>query len=113
MKAHLTRGVRLEIYFPEDTMHKHVLVHKWLFEAARWIGISGGAMYKEVAGFGRHGELRDGGIFDDDRTVPMMACFITTPLLATQFIEYLTKEGLRLFYTMSDVDYGVMGAERS
>lgn len=110
MKAHLTRGVRLEFYFAEDTKHKHALLHEWLFDAARWIGLSGGAMYKAEAGFGRHGELRDEGFFDVDRTKPMTAVFITTPLLAHQLLEYLTKEELRLFYTMSDVDYGVLGS---
>lgn len=105
----MTRGMRLEIHFPEDARHQKAVLHEWLFGAARWIGIEGGAMYKAVAGYGRHGELRDEGFFDPDRTQPMMACFITTPLLADKFLGYLESEGLRLFYVRTEVEYGVIG----
>ncbi len=106
----MSRGIRIELFFPEDTKHKHVLVEKWLFDAARWAGISGGAIYRAHAGFGRHGELRDDGIFDMDRTHPMMATFITTPGVAQKFLDYLAKEELELFYTRSEVEYGVVGS---
>lgn len=108
----MARGMRLEIYFPENAKHEKAVLQEWLFRAARWIGIDGGALYKAVAGYGRHGELRDGGFFDDDRTQPMMACFITTPLLAENFLKYLEQEGLRLFYTRSEIEYGVLGANQ-
>ena len=108
----MARGVRLEIYFPENAKHEKVLVQEWLFGAARWAGISGGAMYKAAAGYGRRGELRDEGFFDDDRTQPMMACFITTTILAETFLSYLANEKLRLFYTLSEIEYGVVGARR-
>ena len=105
----MTRGVKVEVYFPENAKHQKALVQEWLFGAARWAGISGGALYKAVAGYGRHGELRDGGFFDDDRTTPMMASFVTTPALAQTFLKYLAKEELHLFYTITDVEYGVVG----
>ena len=107
----MARGVKVEIFFPENAKHQSAKLDEWLFGAARWAGISGGAMYKAVAGYGRHGELRDEGFFDDDRTKPMMANFITTAPLADAFLEYLAKEGLKLFYTVSEVEYGVVGVE--
>lgn len=105
----MARGVKIEIHFPENTKHEKVKLEDWLFGAARWAGISGGAMYKAVAGYGRRGELRDGGFFDDDRTQPMMASFVTAAPIADAFLEYLDREGLRLFYTVSEVEYGVVG----
>lgn len=105
----MKRGVRLEIYFPGDAKHEKVLLHDWLFRAARWVGISGGAMFRAEAGYGRHGELRDRGFFSDERSKPMMATFITSQELADALLEYLDKEQLRLFCTLSDVHYGVVG----
>jgi len=107
----MARGLKIEVYFPDSAKHEKVKLEDWLFRAARWVGISGGAMYKAVAGYGRHGELRDGGFFDDDRTQPMMASFITTPEVADAFLTYLAKEGLQLFYTLSEVEYGVVGRD--
>lgn len=103
------KGIRVELYFPENEKHQSVLIEKWLFDAARWAGIPGGAIYRAHAGYGRHGELRDEGIFDTDRTHPMMACFITSAANAQKFLDYLGKEGLHLFYTRSEVEYGIVG----
>jgi PII-like signaling protein len=103
------KGMRVELYFPENEKHQHVLIEKWLFDAARWAGIPGGAIYRAHAGYGEHGELRDDGIFDTDRRHPMMACFITAPANAQKFLDYLAKEGLELFYTRSEVEYGRVG----
>lgn len=108
----MARGVKIELHFPENTKHEKVKLEDWLFRAARWAGISGGAMYKAVAGYGRSGELRDGGFFDD-RTQPMMAAFVTTPENAEAFLGYLAKEGLHLFYTLAEVEYGVVGSEQA
>lgn len=105
----MSHGVRIELHFPENAKHKHALIEKWLFDAARWAGIAGGAIYQAYAGYGRHGELRDDGIFDIDGTQPMMASFITSPLLAQKFLDYLEKEGLELFYVRSNVEYGIVG----
>lgn len=105
----IRRGIRLEFYFPEGTKHKHVLLHEWLFDAARWAGITGGAMYKAEAGYGRHGELRDEGLFDLKGSQPMMACFICDTALAQKFLDYLATEQLELFYTRAEVEYGVVG----
>ena len=58
----MVRGVKLEIYFAENTKHERVDLEDWLFGAARWAGISGGVMYRAVAGYGRHGELRDAAV---------------------------------------------------
>ncbi|HKO88409.1 MAG TPA: DUF190 domain-containing protein [Burkholderiales bacterium] len=105
----MSKGMRVELFFPEDEKHKHVLIEKWIFEAARWAGIPGGAIYRAHAGYGRHGELRDEGIFDMDRAHPMMASFITNPATAQKFLDYLAKEGLDVFYTRSEVEYGRVG----
>lgn len=105
----MSKGIRVELFFPENEMHKHVLIEKWVFDAARWAGISGGAIYKAYAGYGKHGELRDEGIFDDDRTQPMMASFISSAAIAQKFLDYLAKEGLDLFYTRTEVEYGRVG----
>ena len=105
----MSHGVRIELHFVENAKHGNARVENWLFDAARWVGISGGVIYQAFAGFGRHGELRDGGIFDLDGRQPMMASFITSPLLAQKFLDYLEKEGLELFYTRSAVEFGVVG----
>nr|PZN03352.1 MAG: hypothetical protein DIU74_05935 [Pseudomonadota bacterium] len=108
----MVRGVKLEIYFAENTKHERVDLEDWLFGAARWAGISGGVMYRAVAGYGRHGELRDGGLFDKSAP-PMMACFVTTHERAQAFLDYLAKEKLQLFYPLSETEFGIVGERPS
>jgi hypothetical protein len=54
-------GISLRIFTTERQNHNGILFYEWLLEKARSLGIYGGSAFRAVAGYGRHGKLREEG----------------------------------------------------
>ena len=54
----MTQGVLLRIFVLEGQRHHGELLYEWLLRRAREMGITGGAAFREIAGYGRHRYLR-------------------------------------------------------
>ena len=64
-------------------------LHEWLLQAARDCGIKGGAAFRAIAGFGRHGHLHYGHFFEEaGRKLPVEVRLVTTPELAERMMEW-------------------------
>jgi PII-like signaling protein len=53
------QGVFLKFYVGEYREHKGILLYEWLLERAKKCGFNGGTATRAIAGFGRHGILRE------------------------------------------------------
>lgn len=54
----MTPGVMLRIFVLEGQRHHGQLLYHWLLRRAREMGITGGAAFREAAGYGRHERLQ-------------------------------------------------------
>jgi uncharacterized protein len=103
----MRKGVRLQFYFPEGARHHHQLLHEFLLQGARDCGIKGGAAFRAIAGFGRHGHLHYGHFFEEGgRHLPVEVRLVTTPDLAERMLEFVRAERVNVFYVQSEVVYG-------
>ncbi len=100
------KGVCLSLHMYEFQKHRGMVLHEWLLESAKKSGLEGGAAYRAVAGFGRHGKMHEEHFFELASNVPMQVHFISEKDKIQRFLENLKEENVHLFYVISDVDYG-------
>ncbi len=99
----------IRFYTTESQRHDGWLVHEWLLERAKAIGVPGGTALRAIAGYGRHGKLHEETFFELAGDVPVEVEFITDAPLAEKLLELLASANLRLFYIRMHVDSGVSG----
>ena len=102
-------GILLRVFVLERTRHKGALVHEWLLEQAKAMGVSGGAAFREIAGFGRHSRLHDELFFELAGDQPVEVMFAMSEEEADRFLALLKAEKLSLFYIKSRAEFGRIG----
>jgi PII-like signaling protein len=98
----------VRFFVHEGQRHEGRLLHDWLFECAREIGISGGGAYRASAGFGRHG-LHEDTFFELAGELPEMVEFLADDARVDQLLRRVAAEGLRLRYSIHPVMTGITG----
>lgn len=101
-------GVHLRFYTVESRRIHHALVHDWLLDQARKMGIPGGSAFRAMAGYGRHGRMHEQHFFELAQE-PVLVEFVLSAAQADAFLALLAKEGLHLFYARLPAEYGVVG----
>ena len=101
--------VCIRFYATESQRHDGKLVHEWLLERAKAMGVPGGTALRAIAGYGRHGILHEETFFELAGDVPVEIEFITDAAQADALLELLKTEKVRLFYIRMPVDSGVTG----
>ncbi|MEW6313192.1 MAG: DUF190 domain-containing protein [Pseudomonadota bacterium] len=99
--------VCLKIYVTELQKHHGELLYEWLLERAKALGIPGGSACRAIAGYGRHGALREEGFFELANDLPVLLEFVVNEEQASQLLSLLKTEQLKLFYTRTPVDSGI------
>ena len=84
------------------------LVHEWLFDQAKAIGIQGGSVFRASAGYGRHG-LHEDSFFELAGTLPETVEFFCEDDKIRRLIERVGEAGLKLVYVSHPVDVGTTG----
>lgn len=100
------RGTYLRFYVQEGKTHHHVLIHEWLLEQAKRIGLHGGSAFKAMAGFGRHGMLHEDHFFELAGHLPVVVEFIVSEEEADHFLAFVQSEEATLFYMKVPIEYG-------
>lgn len=101
-------SVCLKIYMTEKQRHNDQLLHEWLLDEARKIGIKGGSVFRSIAGYGRHGSHHDESFFELAGELPIQVEFVLDAQLADEYIAMLQPHHLNLFYVRYSVDVGCM-----
>ena len=99
------KGVCLKFYTYEFQKHHGKVVYEWLLELAKKNGIHGGSVFRTIAGYGRHGVMHEEHFFELASNVTVQIEFVISNEQSQQLIEEIKKEGLKLFYHTSEVDY--------
>ena len=103
-------GVYLQFIVHEGQKHGSSMMHDWLLMAARKLGIPGGSAFHGIAGYGRKGVLHEQHFFELAGDLPVEVHFVCSEAQAASLLDQVKCEGLSLFYVLSSVRYGVVGA---
>ena len=105
----MTQGVLLRIFVLEGQRHHNELLYDWLLRRAREMGITGGAAFREIAGYGRHERLHEQFFFELAGDLPVEVVFAMTQSDSQKFLDLLAREKLSLFYISSACEFGHVG----
>lgn len=100
------KGVCLRFYVNEFQKHGGILIYEWLLELAKKNGVKGGSAFRSIAGYGRHGVLHEERFFELASNVPVEVNLLMKKEEAINLIRLIKDEGVDLFYSMSDSEYG-------
>ncbi len=101
------QGIFLKLYVPQTAKHDGMLLYEWLLQEAHKIGISGGSVFRAVAGYGRHGRMHEEHFFELAGDLPVTVEFFAVESAISQLLIRLNAEQLSLFYIKLPVMGGV------
>jgi PII-like signaling protein len=104
-------GVQLCFYLHLRARHDGMLLSEWLLEQARRLGIGGGSVFRAIAGFGRHGVLREEAFFELADDLPVKVEFLLATEQAQAFLAHVRGAGVHVVYATSAIRFGVLGAQ--
>jgi len=99
-------GIYLRIFTTEKQKHNGILFYEWLLEKARSLGIHGGSAFRAVAGYGRHGKLREEGFLELTPDLPVEVVFLLQQEEMDKLMAVIDAEHLSLLYVKSAVECG-------
>lgn len=102
------KGTCLKFYTHEHRRHHGILLYEWLLERARKLGIQGGSAFRAIAGFGRHGVLREDHFFELAGNLPVEVVFVVSDDEAAKLLELIEQEKVQVFYVRMPAEYGVI-----
>ena len=106
------KGTILRFYVHESRIHHHVALFEWLLEQAKKIGIHGGSAFRAIAGFGRHGILREEHFFELAADLTIGVEFVVTDAEADALMELLRRERVSIFYVRAAAEFGTIEGDR-
>jgi len=98
---------QLTFYVTEKQLHDGKPLYEWLLEEARELGILGGSAFRAIAGFGRHGRLREDTFFELAGELAVKVEFILDDKLAEQMLQRVRVQNLNVFYERHKVQSGI------
>jgi PII-like signaling protein len=105
-------GTLLRFYVHENRLHRHVALYEWLLEQAKALGIPGGSAFRAIAGYGRHGILREEHFFELAAELTVQVEFAVTDEQAERLLELLHRERISVFYARVPAQFGTIEGER-
>lgn len=99
---------KLTFYVTEKQLHEGMPLHEWLLEEAKDLGISGGSVFRAIAGYGRHGRLHEETFFELAGELAVMVEFILDDATAEQFLQRLREQSWNIFYVRHKVESGLV-----
>lgn len=98
---------QLTFYVTEKQLHAGVPLYEWLLEEAKALGILGGSAFRAIAGFGRHGRLREETFFELAGEMAVKVEFVLDDKLAEQILQRVRAQNLNIFYVRHNVQSGI------
>lgn len=100
------QNVYLKFYASEKQRHQGELLHEWLLEEAKKLGVPGGSAFRAIAGYGRHGHMHEETFFELAGELPVQVEFVLDARLADRLLDVLRSHNLNLFYVRYAVESG-------
>lgn len=102
------QSVYLKFFVTEKQRHNGVVLHEWLLEEAKKLGVPGGSAFRAIAGYGRHGRLHEQTFFELAGELPVQVEFVLDAQLAEKLLEMLRAYKIDLFYVRYPVEAGIL-----
>ncbi len=102
------QSVYLKFFVTEKQRHNGAVLHEWLLEEAKRLGVPGGSAFRAIAGYGRHGRLHEQTFFELAGELPVQVEFVLDAQLAEKLLEKLRAHKLNLFYVRYPVESGTL-----
>ncbi len=102
-------GYQITFFTQQNRTHHHKSLAEWLMLAVRELGLRGATIVSASEGFGEHRRIHSAHFFelaDQPQEIIVAASEEETDHL----FAFLKKEGVHLFYVMTPVEYGTLGA---
>ena len=99
-------AVCLQVFVSEASRHHGKLSYEWLLDAAQTLGVSGGSVFRAIAGFGRHGR-HDAGFFELAGELPVVVEFFVEAAMADRLLQVIADADLKLVYAKLPAEIGV------
>ncbi|MEO7325202.1 MAG: DUF190 domain-containing protein [Dokdonella sp.] len=104
------KGCSLRFYVQESQIQGGQLLYEWLLEQAKQLGIGGGSAFRSIAGFGRHGKLREQHFFELAGSTTVLIEFLVSRNEADTLLALAHDSGVALFYACIDAEFGVIAS---
>lgn len=102
------KGFQVTLFTNQGRKHGHKLVHDWLMEVGKTLGITGITVLMGAEGVGRNGKLHSAHFFKYADQPIEVSMALTEEKCAALF-GLLETEEANLFYVRTPVEYGVVG----
>lgn len=100
-------GTFLKLYIPEVARHDGKLLYEWVLETARDLKISGGSVFKAIAGYGRHGRLHEEHFFELAGELPVSVEFFADDEAINCLLYKIQIEKISVFYIKTSAQGGL------
>ena len=94
----------LAFYVSEKQHHAGMPLYEWLLERAKAQGVSGGSVFRSIAGYGRHGKLHEETFFELAGELAVKVEFVVDEEHAEKLLDSLHAEDLKIMYTRQQVE---------
>lgn len=101
----------LRCYVHENHKVHGILLYEWLLEHARKIGIHGGSAFRGIAGYGRHGVMREQHFFELAGDLTVVVEFICPDVEAQALLDLVRKEKVPIAVARWKADFQLLGGE--
>ncbi|HUW54652.1 MAG TPA: DUF190 domain-containing protein [Rhodanobacter sp.] len=103
------QGVHLYFYCHARARHAGMLLSEWLLEQAKRHGLSGGSVFRAIAGFGRHGVLHEEQFFELADDLPVKIEFLLREDQVEFLLQLVRDEGVNAVYARSPASFALLG----
>lgn len=103
------QSVALKFYVSEKQHHHNELMHEWLLRLAQRLEIPGGSAFRAIAGYGKHGRMREETFFELAGNLAVAVEFILDMKDADRLLAAIAAEKLQLHYVRYAVESGTTG----
>jgi PII-like signaling protein len=104
-------GNLLRFHVPEGQRHQGMLLWEWLLRVGCDLGARGGSAVRPVAAFGRHHVLHEQKFFELAGSLTVEVELLLSEEQLQRLLELLESSAIRLFYTRTDVTFGVVNPD--
>ncbi len=103
------QSVVLRFYVSEKQHHQGELMHEWLLRLAQQLELPGGSAFRAIAGYGKHGRMREETFFELAGELAVAVEFIIDAQQADRLIAAVAAEKLQLHYIRYAAEAGTTG----
>lgn len=104
------KGFQLSFFTVQDRSYKGKPITDWLLNQAQQLGIRGATVLIAAEGVGKSGDIHKHHFFElADQ--PVEVTMALTEQQAEQLFKVIEQARIELFYTKTDIEFGVIGQD--